>query len=121
MSIWKINGTDLAALGLAAENLTLIFESQRPDVLTIRDPLAAFDDAPRWAFDAELVLTRNDGAHDLTVFRGRLRRSPAFLGTRAERIDYVAHGPWDWLERICFRQSFQYANDPSNPSSTLHS
>lgn len=125
-SIWKIgvNGGALAAidtLGLSNDRLQLAFESFRPDTLTISDPLAAFDSAPRWAIDDAIRLTRNNGTSDVTVFAGAVRQQPCFLGSKAERIDYVVQGPWQLLERTAFLQLFSYANTPGSPSTTFSS
>jgi hypothetical protein len=123
-SIWKIsvNGGALAPidmLGLSNKHLKLAFESLRPDTLTISDPLAAFDAAPRWAIDTTITLTRNNGSADVAVFAGAVRRQPSFLGAKAERIDYVVQGPWQLLERTPFLQLFSYANTPSSTSTTF--
>lgn len=125
-SIWKIsvNGgplADLATLGLANDNLSLVFESFAADTLKISDPQTAFDAAPRWAIDDTIKLTRNNGTSDVPVFVGQVRQQPAFLAAKAERIDYVVKGPWQLLERTPFLQLFSYADTPSSPSTTFSS
>ena len=115
---WKINGTDVATLGL--QNLVVTFENQRPDVLAFEDTSAEFDAALRYAIDAAITLTRTEGAGSpVTWFKGVIRQTPRTGEVSRNSIGYVAEGPWQWLERIMFLQNFTVPTDASNVSSSL--
>lgn len=115
--VWKINGVDVATLGLT--NLRRTLENQRPDLLTFEDPAALVDDAPAYAIGDAIVLTRTvDSDPAVTWFRGVIRQTPRSADPEGEAIGYVAEGPWQWLERIAF---LQYFSTPTTPSSTASS
>ncbi len=118
---WKVNGVALADSGL--RNLVITYDNMQADTCEFEDPDAAFDADPRFAFDAAITITRRDDGDpdEYGVFKGRIAQAPRFLGTKAESIRYVAHGRWADLDRRAFQQKFQYAVNPTDPASTLHS
>ena len=104
--IWQINGQTPAALGLS--KLVLTYASLAPDTLTFAHDGAAWDADPLFAPGATITLTR-DG---VTVFAGKVRKTPRFLGAQAESVTYEVAGPWDWLERRALLQNQAVVVDP---------
>lgn len=110
---WTLNGAPLSSLRISGVNLTYV--SLAPDTLSWEDPSAAFDAAPRWPFDSEIVLLR-DG---VCVFRGRITETPRFAGGRAESIRYLACGPWQQLDEIAFTQGYKVNTTPEAAAPTF--
>lgn len=114
-TVWKINGSALAALGVSGLQLRLV--NQGVDALSFSCPL---ESDPGFALNTELVLTRTEGSGDpVTWFRGRLRAAPRQLTPQDESLRFEALGPWHWLERTPYLQSWKAPADPSNVASAL--
>lgn len=69
--------------------------------------------------DTAVVLTREEGGVEVTWFQGVIRSTPRSRSSRDNRISYVAAGPWQWLERIAYLQTFKTAIDAEDPASLL--
>lgn len=111
-TLWHINGSTPASLGLA--NLQLVYRNMAADTLTFTHVGAAWDGDPLYAYAATITLTRTVGAGSpVTVFVGKVRRTPRFLGTQAESLTYEVAGPWDWLERRALVQNQAVVIDPA--------
>ncbi len=110
---FKINGQTFAELGISEPRLRGV--NGAPDVFSWRDPLTRFDAALRWPYDTEIVLT----AGGEVVFRGKVRKTPRFLGATAESIAYEAHGPWAWLNEQAYLQEHRFVDDPEAEEPTF--
>lgn len=67
-----------------------------------------------------IVLTRTEGAGDpVTWFRGVVRRAPRRLAPESETVAIEALGPWHWLERTPYLQSWKAPANPDDTASVL--
>lgn len=69
--------------------------------------------------DSAIVLVRDEDGAEVTWFSGVIRETPRTRSSRDNRIAYVAHGPWQWLERIAYLQTFKTAVVVGDPASLL--
>ena len=120
---FQLNGQPLVAPGNPGLGSPVIkMENQQADTLTVvqRGRTVHFDDAPLFAFNDRLVLTRDpgDGSGAVTVFIGTIQEIPRRLGIE-ETITYVAHGPWQWLSTYHYLQTYQIADNPDLGAPTL--
>mgnify|MGYP000084185673 CR=1 FL=1 len=82
--------------------------------LIITHPGGSYD------IDTPIELSRQEGSSDPVVwFRGVIRRPPRRLMAGEEVVAYEAEGPWQWLDRVAFLQSFKTASDPDDTESSL--
>jgi len=97
---WKINDQAFSDRGLSSPRRQLV--SQAPDRFSFAAPTDADADAA-FAFNEAISVIRND----TTVFVGRIKTIPRYGGPQTETINYEAHGPWERLESITYRQSWR--------------
>ena len=113
LTLWKINDITFEALGIESPRVRYV--NGAADIFTWDDPLTAFDANLRWAYDANITLTRGE----VVVFRGKVRKTPRFLGEEAESISYEAQGAWALLEERAYLQFYNFAADPEAAESEL--
>lgn len=106
MTTWTLHtdsvNASFAALGLA--NLRITRLNMGIDTAAFDAPGAAFDSAPLLDYGDDVVI-RKDSA---VWFRGRCNTLPAMGDPVDERISYELVGPWWWLERIMYEQSWKH-------------
>lgn len=98
-SIWKINGTDAASLGI--NRLSLKQVSQGAAEFSFRIP-GAMDATVSYPYRSELTLHRNSDCW----FRGVVITLPRSGSPRAEHVEIVAQDAWWYLEQIVFEQDW---------------
>lgn len=112
---WKLNGTAVGTLGVSG--LVLRLTNQAADALTFQ---CALEDDPSFALNSEIVLTRTvDAGSPVTWFRGRLRALPRRLTPTSETLRFEVLGPWHWLDRTPYLQSWKTPSDPADTASAL--
>lgn len=74
--------------------------SQAVDTLAFVLDGAAYDGAPPFAADSEVVVTKDS----TTWFRGRVTAVRPEADGRSERLVYEVSGPWWYLERLVYQQ-----------------
>lgn len=99
MSIWKINGTDAATLGI--NRLTLKQVSQGAAEFSFRIP-GTMDASTAYSYRSELTLHRNADCW----FRGVVVTLPRSGNARSEHVEIVAQDAWWYLEQIVFEQDW---------------
>ena len=119
---FKLNGSPLVAPGNPGlGSPVLSFNNQQADTLTLthHGRTLTFDAAPLFDFNAPVVLTRvATGSAPVPVFVGTIQEIPRRLGLE-ETINYVAHGPWQWLSTFHYLQTFALASNPADLTPTL--
>lgn len=97
-----LHETTQAPADWGAYGLRLQCVSLAPDVLTFRLRLA-IDAALPFAVGQACVLEQ-DGS---TVFRGQIDAIDPVAGRYSEELQISAVGPWAWLERVVYEQTWQ--------------
>lgn len=100
MSTWTINGRTTPELRVGRLRIDLV--SQGADVVTFLAPGAAYDGGALFAY-REPVLIAKDGA---PWFSGLMTSVPRSGGAPAESISYQVSGPWWYLEKRQYEQSW---------------
>jgi hypothetical protein len=111
--VWKLeyNGEvrPLAQWGL--ENAKLDLVNQMLDTLTLT--VAREDDSdPEFEFEQKVILWRDN----VRWFHGWITQLPFAESASDAKQEYVAAGPWYWLEKIVFKQPFWAVLDPNQPA-----
>jgi hypothetical protein len=119
MPVWTLeyNGLaqNLAKWGLAEPQLN--FYNQAADTLTVVAAGRAYDDAPLFAFLAEVILRRDA----TVVFRGRCMTADVSGESKGEEQVYQFAGPWSYFERITFHQRWKnFGTTPASFAATSH-
>jgi hypothetical protein len=100
-----ITATDERSLaGWGFSNGRLHRENLQPDRLTFTRAVERFDDAPPIAYGQLVVLIDPQGVQR---FVGTRIVVPASASASEELQQYEFRGPWYWLQRIVYRQSWQ--------------
>lgn len=111
--VWKLEYDGeirpLAQWGLVNAKLDLV--NQQLDTLTIT--VARRDDAdPEFEFEKKVVLWRDD----VRWFHGWITRLPFAERADGMRQEYVASGPWYWLDKTIYQQPRWVLADPNAPA-----
>ncbi len=100
-SLWKINGTPAAELGLKDFDLTLV--NQQPDRLIFNADGRAFDSEALFDYGTAFSLHKGD----VRWFQGVVLSGPRFGAPDRERHDYEVAGLWWYLEQLVFEQEWR--------------
>jgi hypothetical protein len=109
--VWKLeyNGETRPLAQWGLDNAVLDFGNQVRDTLTLRVAGEGATAAPRFAFEGKVVLWRDN----VRWFTGWIATQPKIEGASGARRDYVAAGPWYWLETIIYQQPHWVLVDPN--------
>lgn len=100
MSIWTVNGSTFAELGLG--NLSRRLVNQAEDEVTFDAPGTAYDADPLFDYGDTITIAK-DGTR---WFVGRIISNPRQATVQEERISYRVVGPWWYLTKIVYQQDW---------------
>lgn len=111
--VWKLEYDGqirpLAQWGL--ENARLELGNQTLDALTLT--VARTDDAdPEFEFEKKVILWRDN----VRWFHGWITQLPFAERAAGIRQEYIASGPWRWLDNTIFKQPHWVTTDPNQPT-----
>ena len=109
--VWSIQyvptGEEKTCAAWGVSDLSLRFQNQGADTLTVVRDGAAIDEASIWEYGQECILKR-DGVR---WFVGRVNSNPRTGSAQSESVSYTLAGPWWYLEQAVFEQIWQVKDE----------
>lgn len=107
----KYDGTEQTFAAWGLSNSVRTRRSQDTDLFTFTAPGADIDGAALFPYAAIIEVFRNVDGTPTRWFYGRIETIPREGSPHSEDIHYVAVGPWYWLSRVIYQQSWKIWDD----------